>query len=243
MALQRPFTLRLDSGPGNDEINTRLIIESLQTVVEITTVKCVTQTTRCTWQVTFDDKTARDVALCRGLDVSSRHYEFSLITGNYDGSPPAFVEVKMPYEMPDNAVRSLLSQYGHVTSVHRRKYAFAPTIESGVRIFKVVNLKGFIPPSFQIGRYRLPDFVRYAGQPPRCYRCGSEEAEHQIRNCPKPQSYRRCYVCGSGDHLYQQCPRYTADSVSSGHPESTDQPSCLPVSVLGGLSVDEAVSG
>ena len=61
---------------------------------------------------------------------------------------------------------------------------------------------------------------------------------------PKPQSYRRCYVCGSGHHLYQQCPRYTADSVSSGHPESTDQPSCLPVSVLGGLSVasgDEAV--
>ena len=85
--------------------------------------------------------------------------------------------------------------------------------------------------------------MRYAGQPPRCYRCGSEE--HQIRNCPKPQSYRRCYVCGSGDHLYQQCPRYTADSFSSGHPEPTDQPSCLPVSVLGGLSVasgEEAVS-
>ena len=70
-----------------------------------------------------------------------RHYEFSLITGNYDGSPPAFVEVKMPYEMPDNAVRSLLIQYGHVTSVHRRKYAFAPTIETGVRIFKVFNPK------------------------------------------------------------------------------------------------------
>ena len=61
---------------------------------------------------------------------------------------------------------------------------------------------------------------------------------------PKPQRYRRCYVCGSGHHLYQKCPRYTADSVSSGHSESTDQPSCLPVSVLGGLSVasgDEAV--
>ena len=61
---------------------------------------------------------------------------------------------------------------------------------------------------------------------------------------PKPQSYRRCYVCGSGHHLYRQCPRYTADSVSSGHSESTDQPSCLPVSVLCGLSVasgDEAV--
>ena len=72
------------------------------------------------------------MALCRGLDVSSRHYEFSLITGNYDGSPP---EVKMPYEMPDNAVRSLLSQYVHVTSVHRRKYAFAPTIETGIRIY------------------------------------------------------------------------------------------------------------
>ena len=138
-------------------------------------MKCVTQTTRCTWQVTFDDVTARDVALCSGLDVSSRHYEFSLITVIMTGRlAPAFVEVNMPYKMPDNAVRSLLTS---------------------LRIFKVVNPKGFIPPSFQIGRYRLSVFVRYAGQPPRCYRCGSEE--HQIRNCPKPQSYQRCYVCGS----------------------------------------------
>ena len=54
-------------------------------------------------------------------------------------------------------------------------------------------------------------------------------------------SYRRCYVCGSGDHLYQQCPRYTANSVSSGHPEPIDQPSGLHVSAseLSVASADE----
>ena len=47
-------------------------------------------------------------------------------------------------------------------------------------------------------------YVRYAGQPPRCYRCGSDQ--HRIAQCPKPPSYRRCYTCRYKDHLHKHCP-------------------------------------
>ena len=35
-------------------------------------------------------------------------------------NPPAFVTAKMLYEMPDAAVKNILSQYGQSTRVHRR---------------------------------------------------------------------------------------------------------------------------
>ena len=118
--------------------------------------------------------------------------------------PIVYVDVKMPYEMPDGVVKSLLSSYGMVVAVRRRTYSFAPTIETGVRIFTVIEPKGTFLTSVKIGQYVLPLYVRYAGQPPRCYRCGSDQ--HHIAQCPKPPSYRRCYTCGSEDHLHKHCP-------------------------------------
>ena len=73
-----------------------------------------------------------------------------------------------------------------------------------MRIFTVMEPKGIFPTSVKIGQYVLPLSVRYAGQPPRCYRCGSDQ--HRIAQCPKPPSYRRCYTCGSEDHVHKHCP-------------------------------------
>lgn len=204
MSLRRPFTLQLYAEGDNNTFSTKEVIEGLKDVVSVEDVKCVTQTGKNLWQLTFGDETARDTVLARGLDLLGVHYTCHTITGERHQTATAFIDVKMPYEMPDGAVRSLLSSYGPVVKVHRRTYSFAPTIETGVRIFTVTEPKSPFPRSVRVGRYVLPLYVRYAGQPPRCYRCGSDQ--HQIRECPKPPSFRRCYTCGSEDHLYQHCP-------------------------------------
>ena len=99
----------------------------------------------------------------------------------------------MPYEMPDATIKSVLSKHGHVSRVHRRCYSFAPMIETGVRVFTVVNPKGTFPISLQVGHYLIRFYVRYAGEPTRCYRC--DEADHHVKDCPKPSSFPRCYHC------------------------------------------------
>ena len=76
--------------------------------------------------------------------------------------------------MPDEVMKSLLSSYGMVVSVQRRTYSFAPTMEMGVRIFTVMEPNGAFPTSVKIGQCMLPLYVRYAGQQPRCYCCGSD---------------------------------------------------------------------
>ena len=181
----------------------------------------MTQTGKNIWQLTFSDETTRDNVLVCGIDIQNNNYTCHTITG--ERQPPAYVDVKMPYEMPDGVMKSLLSSYGMVVGVRRQTYSFAPTIETGVRIFTVMEPKGTFPTSVKIGQYMLPLYVRYAGQPPKCYRCGSDQ--HCIVQCPKPPSYRRCYTCGSEDHLHKHCPgNINGSSMATEHLEHVVHP-------------------
>ena len=65
--------------------------------------------------------------------------------------------------------------------------------ETGDRVFTVVNPKGTFPISLQVGHYLIRFYVRYAGETTRCYRC--DEADHHVKDCPKPSAFRRCYYC------------------------------------------------
>lgn len=116
MALRRPCTLRLDTGAANKDVTTRAITESLRETVEIEYLKCVTQTTKETWQITLDGETSRDVVLARDLDVNGRYDECAV--------PSAFVEVRMPYECLTMPFALYSAQVA--SSVHRQSYAFAP---------------------------------------------------------------------------------------------------------------------
>ena len=111
-------------------------------------------------------------------------------------------------------MKSLLSRYGEVTRVHRRTYACALDIETGVRVFTVRNPAPFesFSRSFQVGLYILRFCVRLAGQPTRCYRCDSDQ--HQVNDCPHPSSYRRCYRFGQEGHIYRSCPGTSAPADS-----------------------------
>ena len=94
------------------------------------------------WQITLASETAKDTVLSKGMDGNGDHYECTALFGfRPDGAanPPAFVTAKMPYDMPDATIKSILTKYGQVTRVHRRLYAFAPAIETGLRMFTIAT--------------------------------------------------------------------------------------------------------
>ena len=97
--------------------------------------------------------------------------------------PPAFVSVKMPFEMADNVIISRIAENGQVAKITRRTYSFAGHVETGVRVYKVQNSRAYFPERIIYGRYNLRLHVRYAGQLPTCYRCGS--TTHMIKTVNK----------------------------------------------------------
>ena len=210
--LERPLTICVS---GAEELSTREVILALQSIIDYEEIKCVTPTKKAgTWQITLATETSKDVVIGTGLDVNEQHYEcYPLLNPRQRGPPPAYVTVKMPYEMSDNYVTDVLCKYGRVSKVYRRHYSFAPCTETGVRVFTVLDPYGSFPTSLRIGGYWLRFYVRYAGEPQKCYRCGS--IEHQIRSCQHPPSYRRCYQCGGTDHVQRDCP----SSALSDKPE------------------------
>ena len=180
MSLRRPLTLRLNAVGDNNVLSTKDVIEGLKDVVSVDNVKYVTQTGKNSWQLTFSDERARDNVLACGTDIQNNHYICHTITG--ERRPPTYVDVKLPYEILDGVVKSLLSIVTACWLVFEDEPTplIAPTIETGVRIFTVMESIGTFPTSVTTGQYVLPLYVRYAGQPPRCYRCGSDQ--HRIGN-------------------------------------------------------------
>ena len=90
------------------------------------------------WQITLALETARYTVVSNGVDVNGEHYALFGFCPDGAANPPAFVNAKMPYEMPDAAVKNILSQYGQIIRVQRRCYA-SPPIETGVRVFAIAN--------------------------------------------------------------------------------------------------------
>ena len=99
------------------------------------------------------------------------------------GVPPTLVSVKVPLEISDERIASILKEFGKVDShVLRRKYHFVD-IETGIGVFKLENVTTRLPSFLLIEgcTCTLPVYTRVAGQPPTCYRCGSPM--HFIRDC------------------------------------------------------------
>ena len=97
------------------------------------------------------------------------------------GVPPTLVSVKVPLEISDERVASILKEFGKVDShVLRRKYHFVD-IETGIRVFKLENVTTRLPSFLLIEgcTCTLPVYTRVAGQPPTC--C---QLQHGLRGSP-----------------------------------------------------------
>ena len=83
--------------------------------------------------------------------------------------------------MADNVIIVRITENSQVAKITRRTYSFARHVETGVRVYKAQNPRGYFPERIIYGKYNLCLHVRYAGQPPTCYRCGS--TTYMIKNC------------------------------------------------------------
>lgn len=172
--LKRPLTVRVQADATAEDI-----VRSVFRQVEENQVRCVCPTIPGTWQITLRSEQARETLLDNGLTVGNSFVEVTPLS-----TPPAFVTVKMPCEMSDQVITSHLVNHGTIAWVNHRTYRFAPNIETGVRVFKVLSPRGQIPDVITSGRFTLRLYVRYGGQAPACFRCGRHD--HLIRDCPTP---------------------------------------------------------
>ena len=77
--------------------------------------------------------------------------------------PPPFVSVKIPFEMAGNVIILRIAENSQVAKITRRTYSFARQVETGVRVYKVQNSRGYFPERIMYGKYNLCLHVQYAG--------------------------------------------------------------------------------
>ena len=139
--------------------------------------------------------------------------------------PIRFVFVRdLPFEVPDDNVRSMFESFGVVHSVHPCFFREIPSVANGTRRL-VMSFRGSIPSSVSFADF--PVHVFHAGQPVTCSIC--HESGQLPRDCPFSGLCLRCKQPG---HVARNCPQPWGPS-STLVPVSVSTPG-VPVS----MSVD-----
>jgi len=101
-------------------------------------------------------------------------------------------------KIDDKVIVAMLSRYGEVREGKRLTYREYPTIENGLRQFKVkLSGKLAVPSVFNFGKTSF--FVSHRGQIKTCIRCG--QTGHLVKDC----EVVRCYKCGEQGHTTKDC--------------------------------------
>lgn len=129
----------------------------------------------------------------------------------------------------DRAIVAALSVRCKVIEGRRCTYEEAPSIENGVRKYKVEQIKQNMGGTLKFGPTVFS--VRHRGQVKTCNKCGMEghiskncekgwpchkcgEEGHILKECPNSV---RCSICRSEEHAYKQCPNTYAFRTKVGN--------------------------
>ena len=115
----RPLPLRF-SIPDELSASTETVLQGLQSFLGEGCVDCLTQTRINIWHVTVNSVEAKDRLLTQGFQVKGTYVSYLSIEPDV-----VFVTVRMPFEMADSTITTIVSKYGLVTSVRRLNYSFA----------------------------------------------------------------------------------------------------------------------
>ena len=182
----RPNTVRFNNRHIPKAITPKDVYNAIHNELDtIDTVVCIAELDNKWYNVTFDNED--DCVHIAEQGILLHNALIQCERASVRDSVVAYI--KAPYEIPDQAVISLLTHYGTVANLRRQRHDFDDNIETGVRSCLIKNLKMPIPSYLKYSGVTLP--VRYRGQVKTCKIC--ESTEHLARECP---SRSKCFVCG-----------------------------------------------
>ena len=172
-------------------------------------VSCIQSVPKRYVRITLKTLDARQAVLQSGITI-----EFSCLT--LFEADPVNVKVSiehLPFEVPDEDLRDVLSPFGAIHDVRLQKYADSD-IHTATRIL-AMSLVSHIPVNLRVWRYpcrvwRYPCRVLYRGQSRPCCICRSDG--HRASSCPLGDKCRRCLQPG---HFARDCKSATPESDQS----------------------------
>ena len=188
--LRRPNTVRFNTKSIPEAVTPEQVYRAVKKELDsVATVKCIAELDNKWYNITFDNERHSEFVASHGLIL----HQVLVQCERASDRRSVVCYVKVPYEISDETVATVLSRYGTVANVRRQYHNFDKNIETGVRSCLIKNLQRPIPSYIKLGTFTLP--VRYRGQQKTCKIC--ESVNHIARDCP---TRGRCFVCGSYDH-------------------------------------------
>ena len=179
-----------------DTVSVKEVIEAVIRVVDVKVVKAVQSMPHDRYRVTFRTNKAKMNFLSQPFTIKDVEIGVQPIE-----SPILDVRILyVPSEVPNKVVAESLTQYGTVETIEREiltEQGF-PTIETGTRIAKMMNIKSDIPRKSRIAEF--PVKIRHKGQLPQCFRC--RQLGHRANECPNGVV---CFKCSIAGHTRDQC--------------------------------------
>ena len=192
---RRPNTVVLHT-KALDTVSVKEVIEAVIRVVDVKVIKAVQFMPHDRYRVTFRTNEAKMNFLSQPFTIKDVEIGVQPIE-----SPILDVRILcVPSKVPNKVVAQSLAQYGTVETIEREMLTEQgfPTIETGTRIAKMMDIKSDIPRKSRIAEF--PVEIRHKGQLPQCFRC--RQLGHCANECPNDVV---CFKCGIAGHTRDQC--------------------------------------